>query len=216
MVRTDKDVAKKTEGLSCLIIPSGLAGLSIRQIEKTGQKSTGFCEIHFDKVQVPAEFLLGEEGQGWKQMVPLLNGERTCFAAVCIGIAQAAFTDAISYMEQRSAFGKTINHFQVLQHYVADMKTSIDASQLLTYRAAWLETQGRPLAVEATEAILNAANMVSQVTDSGMQIMGGYGYTTEFDMERYWRDARVFRLSPMTSEMARNFIAQSLGMPRSF
>jgi len=216
VLRTGKSAAKKTQGLSCLMIPADAEGISIRQIEKLGQKSTGFCEIHFENVAVPVSHLLGEEGQAWRQMVPLLNGERTCFAAVCLGIAGAAFDDAVAYMEQRTAFGKTINHFQALQHYVADMKTQIDASQLLTYKAAWLESQKRPVALEATEAFLFAANMVSQVTDLGLQIMGGYGYTTEFDMERYWRDGRVFRLSPMTSEMAKNFIAQSLDMPRSY
>jgi acyl-CoA dehydrogenase len=216
MVRTDAKAEKKTQGLSCLMIPAGLDGISIREIEKTGQKSTGFCEIQFDDVAVPVDALLGDEGQGWKQMVPLLNGERTCFAAVCLGIAEAAFADAVKYMEQRSAFGKTINHFQILQHYIAEMKTLIDTSRLLVYKAAWLEAQGKPDALIATEAFLAAATMVSRVTDLGMQIMGGYGYTTEFDMERYWRDARVFRLSPISSEMAKNFIAQSLGMPRSY
>ncbi len=216
MVRTDTKVAKKTEGLSCLMIPADLQGISIRTIEKTGQRSTGFCEVVFNDVEVPLESLLGDEGQAWKQLVPLLNGERTCFAAVCLGIAEAAFKDAVNYMEQRTAFGKTINHFQALQHYVAEMKILIDGSRLLVYKAAWLESQGKPDALIVTEAFHSAATMVSRVTDLGMQIMGAYGYTTEFDMERYWRDGRVFRLSPISSEMAKNFIAQSMGMPRSY
>lgn len=216
MVRTDTETTKKTAGLSCLMIPSDLKGINIRQIEKTGQRSTAFCEIQFDDVVVPAKYLLGDEDQGWRQLVPLLNGERTCFAAVCLGIAEAAMQDAVSYMEQRSAFGKTINHFQALQHYIAEMKTLIDASRLMVYKSAWLETNAKTDPVFTTEAFMFAADMVSRVTDLGMQIMGGYGYTTEFDMERYWRDGRVFRLSPITSEMAKNFIAQGMGMPRSY
>ena len=216
MVRTMKNPPKKTQGISCLVIPAELPGMTISQIEKVGQKSTGYCEIHFEDVEVPRENLLGEENKGWYQMVPLLNGERTCFSAICLGIAQAAFEDAVRYMGERTAFGKTINHFQILQHYVADMKTMIDAGQLLTYRAAWLETLGRSVSFEATEAFLACSNMVHRVTDLGLQIFGGYGYTTEFDIERYWRDGRVFRVSPMTTEMAKNFLAQSLGMPRSY
>lgn len=216
MVRTLKNPPKKTQGISCLMIPSKLQGISINPIEKVGQKSTGFCEIHFDNVEVPRESLLGEENNGWYELIPLLNGERTCFSAICLGIAQAAFDDAVRYMGERTAFGKTINHFQILQHYVADMKTMIDAGRLLTYKAAWLETMGKPVSFEATEAFLACSNIVNRVTDLGMQILGGYGYTTEFDMQRYWRDGRVFRISPMTTEMAKNFLAQSLGMPRSY
>lgn len=216
MVRTQKNPPKKSQGISCLMVPSGLPGMTTSLIEKVGQKSTGFCEIHFEDVKVPKKHLIGEENKAWYQLLPLLNGERTCFSAICLGIAQAAFEDAVRYMGERSAFGKTINHFQILQHYIADMKTMIDACQLMTYRAAWSESQGRSVAFEATEAFLASSNMVSRVTDLGMQIMGGYGYTTEFEMERYWRDGRVFRMSPMTSEMARNFLAQSLGMPRSY
>jgi acyl-CoA dehydrogenase len=216
VLRTLRDPPKKAQGISCLIVPSRLPGISINPIEKVGQKSTGFCEIHFDNVEVPRECLLGEENKGWYQLIPLLNGERTCFSAICLGIAEAAFEDAVRYMSERTAFGKTINSFQILQHYVADMKTMIDACQLLTYKAAWLETTGKQVSFEATEAYLACSNMVHRVTDLGMQILGGYGYTTEFDMERYWRDGRIFRISPMTTEMAKNFLAQSLGMPRSY
>ncbi len=216
MVRTLRNPPKKSHGISCLMVPRNSSGISIHPIEKVGQKSTGFCEIHFENVEVSRENLLGEENNGWYQLIPLLNGERTCFSAICLGIAQAAFEDAVRYMSERTAFGKTINHFQILQHYVADMKTMIDAGQLLTYKAAWLETMGKQVSFEATEAYLACSNMVHRVTDLGMQILGGYGYTTEFDMERYWRDGRVFRISPMTTEMAKNFLAQSLGMPRSY
>jgi len=216
MVRTLKNPSKKTQGISCLIIPAKQAGISIRPIEKVGGKTTGFDEIHFENVEVPKENLLGQENNGWYQLVPILNGERTCFSAICIGIAQAAFDDALRYTSEREAFGKTINHFQILQHYIADMKTMIDAGRLLTYRAAWLEATGQPFSFESAEAFLACSNIVHQVTDKGIQILGGYGYSTEFDMERYWRDGRAFRISPLTSEMAKNFLAQSLGMPRSY
>jgi len=216
VLRTLRDPPKKTQGISCLIVPRSLPGISINPIEKIGQKSTGFCEIHFDNVEVPRECLLGEENKVWYQLIPLLNGERTCFSAICLGIAEAAFEDSLRYMKERTAFGKTIGSFQILQHYLADMKTMIDAGRLLMYKAAWLETMGKQVGFEATEAYLACSNIVNRVTDLGMQILGGYGYTTEFDMQRYWRDGRVFRISPMTTEMAKNFLAQSLGMPRSY
>lgn len=216
VLRTLKKPAKKTEGISCLIIPARQAGVSIRPIEKVGGKTTGFDEIHFDNVEVPRENLLGEENNGWYQLLPVLNGERTCFSAICIGIAQAAFEDALRYTGEREAFGKTINHFQILQHYIADMRTMIDAGRLLTYKAAWLEATGQPFSFESAEAFLTCSNIVHEVTDKGIQILGGYGYSAEFDMERYWRDARAFRISPITNEMAKNFLAQSLGMPRSY
>ncbi len=216
VVRTLKDPPKRTQGISCLIIPSRQKGVSIRPIEKVGGKTTGFDEIHFDNVEIPRENLLGEENNGWYQLLPALNGERTCFSAVCIGIAQAAFEDALRYTSEREAFGKTINHFQILQHYIADMKTMIDAGRLLTYKAAWLEATGQAFSFESAEAFLACSNVVHEVTDKGIQILGGYGYSTEFDLERYWRDARAFRISPITNEMAKNFLAQSLGMPRSY
>lgn len=216
VVRTLKNPPKKTKGISCLIIPTRQAGVSIRPIEKVGGKTTEFDEIHFENVEVPKENILGEENNGWYQLLPVLNGERTCFSAICIGIAEAAFEDALRYTSEREAFGKTINHFQILQHYIADMKTMIDAGRLLTYKAAWLEATGQPFSFESAEAFLVCSNSVHEVTDKGLQILGGYGYSTEFDMERYWRDARVFKISPITNEMARNFLAQSLGMPRSY
>lgn len=216
MVRSQKDPARKTDGLSCLMIPTGSPGISIRLIDKVGQKSTGFCDVHFEEVFVPRDALVGEENNAWRQVVPLLNGERICFSAVCLGIAEAAFADAREYMGLRSAFGRTIEHYQVLQHHLVDMRAMIDSARLLTWKAAWMDAHGRPAAFEATEALLVAGQMVSKVTDLGMQVMGGYGYTTEFDMERHWRDGRVFRLSPMTTEMARNFLAQGMGMPRPY
>jgi len=216
VVRTLKNPPKRTQGISCLIVPAGQEGITIRPIEKVGGKTTGFDEIHFENVEVPKENLLGEEKSGWYQLLPVLNGERTCFSAICVGIAQAAFEDALRYTGEREAFGKTINHFQILQHYIADMKTMIDAGRLLTYKAAWLEATGKPFSFESAEAFLACSNIVHEVTDKAIQILGGYGYSTEFDMERYWRDARAFRISPITNEMARNFLAQSLGMPRSY
>jgi acyl-CoA dehydrogenase len=216
IVRTLDDQPKRTQGLTCLLIAPDTPGVELRRIDKAGQRATEFFEVRFDDVRVPASQRIGPEHDAWRSLVPLLNGERTMFAGICLGLAKTAFADALRYTAERSAFGKTINHFQALQHHVADMKLAIDSCELLAYRAAWLESAGRPTALEATQAFLASAQMVSMVTDLGLQLMGGYGYTTDFDMERYWRDARVFRVSPITTEMAKNVVAQGLGMPRSY
>lgn len=216
VARSRSNVAKRSEGISCFVVPAGSDGISVTPIEKTGQRATTFCEIHFSDVFVPGDAVLGTEGDAWGEIAPLLSSERTCFAAVCVGIAKAAFDDALTYVQHRSAFGKTIAHFQVLQHHLVDMRTAIDAAEVVVQRAAWREASGKPYVLDATEALLVASQMASSVTDIGMQLMGGYGITTAFDMERYWRDARIFRVSPITTEVAKNVIAQQLGLPRSF
>lgn len=216
VARSRTGVERRSDGISCFAVPAGADGLTIRPIEKVGQRGTTFCEVHLENVLVAEDALLGTEGASWKELVPLLSSERTCFAAICVGLAKAAFDDALAYVHQRTAFGKTIAHFQALQHHLVDMHRLIVGAELVVHRAAWLESAGRPYAMDATEALLVASEMASTVTDLGVQLLGGYGLTEEFDMERYWRDARVFRVSPVTSDVAKNVIAQQLGLPRSF
>jgi alkylation response protein AidB-like acyl-CoA dehydrogenase len=214
MARTDPAPEKRSHGLTCLAVPRATEGVSIRRIEKMGQRATPFCEVSFQRATVPAAARIGDEGQAWRQLVPMLVSERTCFAAVCVGIARAAFDDACGYADQRTAFGRTIDHFQAIQHHLVNMRTLIDTAELVTYKAAWAESEGKSVTFEATQALLVAAEAVGVVTDLGVQILGGYGVTTEFDAERYWRDARIFRVSPITSEVARNVLARGLNLPQ--
>lgn len=205
---------KRSAGVSCFAVPAGTPGMSIRPIEKMAQKATTFCEITFENTPVDEAAVVGTIDNAWREMVPLLASERTIFAAACIGIARAAFSDAREYASQRTAFGRTIDSYQVVQHHFVDMHRSIESTSLQTRYAADLEVSGEPFAVMATQALLAASEMASFVTDLGLQILGGYGITDEFAMQRYWRDARVFRVSPVTTEVAKNVIAQSLGLPR--
>jgi acyl-CoA dehydrogenase len=216
IVRTRVNSASRSDGLSCLLIPTTAEGLSIQPIGKVGQRSAPFYDVYLSDVEVPAEQLIGDEHQAWQQLLPLLGAERALFAAICLGIARQAFADAVEYSLAREAFGRTIAHFQAIQHHIADMKTMIDGSELLTYRAAWLAASGRSAGTEATQALMVAATTANDVADRGMQILGAASYTEEFDMERYWRDARAFRVSPVTTEVAKNVIARDVGLPRSY
>ncbi len=216
VLRTAPPSERRSEGLSCLLIPSTAAGVEIARIEKAGQRSTPFYEVRFAEARVAANCLVGEENDAWRRFAPRLGAERALFAAVCLGLARRAFAEALEYSLERPAFGRPIGAFQAIQHRLVDMKTLIDSTELLTYRAAWLESTGRQAAAEATQAFLAAASTAGRVTDAGMQILGAAGYTTDFDMERHWRDARAFQVSPVTTEVAKNTLARALGLPRSY
>ena len=146
----------------------------------------------------------------------MLNNERILTAALTMGEQQAAFEDALQYAKERHAFGRPIGQFQAVQHKIAWMRTKVELSRLLLYKAAWLQSLGRDCAIEANMAKLVCANHATEVTDMGMQIFGGYGYSREYDMQRYWRDCRLHRVGPVSDEMILNFIGERLGLPRSY
>lgn len=216
VTRTQKDPEKRSRGLSILVIPADAKGVTITPIETVGIWGTGTNEVLFDDVAVPRENLLGEEGGGWYHLTKTLNNERILTAATDVGIAQAALEDMVDYAKEREAFGRPIGEYQAIQHYIADSAVELETARLLTYKAAWLETHGKPCDVEATMAKLWAANVACRAADKGIQVLGGYGYTMEFDMQRYWRDSRLNRLGPISDEMARNYIAMKLGLPKSY
>jgi alkylation response protein AidB-like acyl-CoA dehydrogenase len=137
-------------------------------------------------------------------------------AAMCTGILQGVLEDAVAYAKERDAFGKPIGAMQAIQHGIADIAMKLETARLHTYRAAWLQRAGRPCGVEATMAKCLAAEYATEAADFGIQILGGYGYAQEYNMQRYWRDARLYRIGPISSEMSRNYIGESLGLPRSF
>jgi acyl-CoA dehydrogenase len=210
------DHDKPSKGLTVFLVDAKSPGLNARPIPKLGLRSLGSCEVQIDNVFVPAENILGGLDQGWSQIVGSLNSERIMTAAMCSGILQGVLEDAVVYANDRKAFGKRIGSFQAIQHKIAAMAMNLETSRLHTYRAAWLLRAGRPCGVESTTAKCLAAEYAVHGADDGIQILGGYGYSDEFNMHRYWRDARLFRIGPITTEMAHNYIGESLGLPRSF
>ncbi len=216
LARTDKQAARPAQGVTAFLVPNPSEGLTIRQIPKLGMRGFGSCEVFLDDVFVPDRFVVGEVGRGWYQMLTTLNNERILVAATCTGIIDGVLEDAVEYLKQREAFGKTIGHFQSLQHYVADMAIWQREAELLTYLAAWRQQRNEPCGVESNMAKIAASEYAGKAADLGIQILGGMGYAAETDMQRYWRDARLYRIGPITNEMARNLVAESFGLPRSF
>jgi alkylation response protein AidB-like acyl-CoA dehydrogenase len=210
------DGERAHHGLSMFLVDGDAPGLTATPLPKIGMRALNSCELAFEDVFVPNDMILGEEGSGWKQVLTSLNSERIMTAAMCTGILRGVLEDAVLYAQQREAFGKPIGAMQAIQHGIADIKMNLETAWLHTYRAAWLERAGRPCAVESATAKVLASEAAVAGADYGIQVLGGYGYSQETDMQRYWRDARLYRIGPISSEMARNFIGESLGLPRSF
>lgn len=216
VARTDPNAAKPAKGVTIFLVPNPSEGLEVRQIPKVGMRSVGSCEVFLDDVFVPDTQVVGDVNQGWYQMLQTLNNERIMVAALCTGVLDGVIEDAVAYLGQRTAFGKPIGQFQVLQHYLADMVMWRKQAELVTYEAAWRQEQGLPCGVESTMAKVIASEHAGRAADLGLQMLGGMGYALETNMQRYWRDVRLYRIGPITSEMARNVVAESYGMPRSF
>jgi alkylation response protein AidB-like acyl-CoA dehydrogenase len=165
---------------------------------------------------VSDDLVVGEPGRGFHQLLPTLNNERIITASSSLGILDAVLDDGLAHLLSRHAFGRPIGQFQALQHKIADITAWQHQSELLVRRAAWLQSLGRPCGLEATLAHTVSAEYASQAADIGIQLLGGLGYAMETDMQRYWRDSRLYRIAPITTEMAKNMIAESHGLPRSF
>jgi acyl-CoA dehydrogenase len=216
IARTAPPGVKKHQGVSLFLVPAKAPGVTIHEIPKLGMRAIGSCDVFLENVFVPDDLMLGEEGRAWYMLLPTLNNERIMLAAFCIGIIDGVLEDAVAYMKEREAFGKKIGEFQILQHYVANIAMWQKQSELMVLNAAWLQANGRPCGNESNMAKVVASECAVQAADLGIQILGGMGYSAETDMQRYWRDARLFRIGPVTNEMARNSIAEVMGLPRSF
>ncbi|MBI3949776.1 MAG: acyl-CoA/acyl-ACP dehydrogenase [Acidobacteria bacterium] len=214
--RTNENVQKKVDGISVFLVDRATPGVSTRKLDKIGIRATPSYEVFYDNVRASKENLIGQLDKGMYQMFGMLNNERILTAALCLGEAQAAFEDALAYAKERYAFGKPIGQFQAIQHKLSWMQTKVELARLITYKAAWLQSLGRDCAVEANMAKLVSANHACEVTDMGMQILGGYCYSREYDMQRYWRDCRLHKVGPVSDEMVLNFIGEKLGLPRSY
>ena len=216
IARNNKNAKKKSEGVSIFFVPRESEGVRVTPLAKMGMRALCSCSVVFDNVFVPDDLLLGEEGQVWKQATNTLNNERIMNAASCVGMMDGVLEDALEYLQIRKAFGRPIGQFQALQHYVADISMWRKQAELMLYNTAWLQSKGRPCAMEAAMTKTIASEYVCKAADKGISILGGMGYSAETDMQRYWRDARLMQIGPVSNEMARNMIAEGLGLPRSF
>jgi alkylation response protein AidB-like acyl-CoA dehydrogenase len=206
--RTDAGTAG-ARGVSCFVLDDTHVTVT-REEEKLGLNSSTTSDLVLDGALVERDRLLHEEGRGFRVAMATLDGGRIGIAAQALGIAQAAYDVARAYALEREQFGRRIAEFQAIQWKLADMATEIDAARLLTYRAAWLKQQGRPHTEEGAKAKLFASEMARRQTGEAIQILGGYGYTKEFPVERYYRDAKVTEIYEGTSEIQRLVIARSI------
>jgi len=213
VTRTDPDV-NRYEGLSILMVPRETPGITINKLKKLGGRIISTCEIFFDDVRVNRELILGGPealNQGWTQLLKQLDIERIMMGALHVAIAEKAFADALDYAKQRQQFGSPIATYQMVVQLLADMKTQIEAARWLTYRAAWLKDRGLPCSLEASCCKLFATEMAKKVTQDGMQVMGGYGYMMDSDMQRYVRDALLGTIGGGTNQIQRLIIGKLLG-----
>ena len=206
--RTDPETAG-ARGISCFVLDAAHVTVT-REEEKLGLNSSTTSDLVLESVHVDRDRLLHEEGRGFRVAMATLDGGRIGIAAQALGIAQAAYDVARAYAQEREQFGRRIADFQAIQWKLADMATEIDAARLLTYRAAWLKQQGRPHTEEGAKAKLFASEMARRQTGEAIQILGGYGYTKEFPVERYYRDAKITEIYEGTSEIQRIVIARSI------
>ncbi len=205
------DRSKGHKGISAFLVPASVKGFSRgRADDKVGIRASGSCTLFFEDVVIPERFRLGGEGEGFKVAMQTLDGGRIGIAAQALGIAQAAYEEAVAYAKDRKAFGKPITQFQAIQFMLADMATEIDAARLLVWRAAWMKDQGVRHSGESAMAKLYASEMCERVTSKAIQVHGGYGYVKEYDAERHWRDSRITEIYEGTSEIQRLVIAANV------
>jgi len=200
-----------SRSLSLILVPTDARGLTIGPAEKKmGLHGSPTHAVTYEDVRVPLGNLVGEEGRGLQQTLSTLDGGRISIGAISIGLAQAAYEYALAYAKERQAFGQPIANFEAIQWMLADAATEIEAARGLLYKAAWLKQQGRPFVKEAAMAKLFATEMAERVCRNAIQIHGGYGYSSEYPVERIYRDARLMTIGEGTSEIQRMVIARNI------
>jgi alkylation response protein AidB-like acyl-CoA dehydrogenase len=203
--------ARRQKGISAFILEKGMAGFSAAPpYRKLGLHASNTAELVLDNVRVPADNLCGELNMGFVNTMQVLEGGRIAMAAMAVGIAQGALDQALAYMKQRSAFGRTLAEFNGLQGMIAEIGTEVDAARLLTLRAATLKDRGEPVRVAASMAKVFASEVAMKAATKSLQIHGGAGYITEFPIERMFRDAKLTEIGEGTSEVQRMVIARDL------
>jgi len=203
--------AAGTKGVSAFIVEKGTPGFAPgKKEDKLGMRASDTSEVLFENCRIPAEQLLGEEGQGFINTMQVLDAGRIGIAALAVGLAQGAYEAALSYARERKAFGKTIASFQAIQWKLADAATKIEAARLLTYRAAYLKQKGQRTTLESSMAKLYASEIAVKVADDCVQIHGGYGFVKDYPAEKYFRDVKLTTIGEGTSEIQRLVIARQL------
>lgn len=206
MARTGEPGAK---GVSAFLVPADLPGVSVGKPEKKmGQQGAHVCDVHFDGAPVPAANRLGEEGEGFRIAMRVLDRGRLHIAAVCVGIAERLIADSVAYAAERRQFGKPLAEFQLIQAMIADSKTETMAAKALVLEAAELKDRGEPITLEAAAAKYFASETVGRVADRAVQIFGGAGYIADYGVERLYRDVRLFRIYEGTSQIQQLVIAR--------
>lgn len=209
MAITNKDASKK--GISAFILEQGMPGLIIGKKEnKLGMRASETVQLTFENLEVPAENLLGEEGMGFINAMQVLEGGRISIAAVSLGLAQGCLNESLKYSQERHQFGKPLSSFQATQFKLAEMKTNIDAARMLTFRAAKMKDDGLPNIKEAAMAKLFASEIAEKASSETVQIHGGYGFTKDYPVEKYFRDVKLLTIGEGTSEIQRIVIAREV------
>ena len=202
--------------ISAFLVPTDTPGFTVGpHYRKLGWRASDTHELAFDDVRVPEDAMLGERGSGFAQFLKTLDDGRVAIAALAVGLQQGCVDESVKYAKEREAFGRPIGGFQGLQFKIADMKTRLETSRLAVYKAAWLKDQGRPYKAEASLAKLYATECAVTSAREAVQVHGGYGFTEEFPVARYYRDSKVLEIGEGTSEVQRVLIARDLGLPNT-
>jgi len=219
LVRTTPldEVARKTQGLTLLLADLQSPQVEIRPIDKLGRNAVVSCEVTFDDLEVPVDHRVGEEGKGFTYLLDGLNPERILIAAEALGIGRVAIERAVAYANERVVYGRPIGKNQGIAFPLADAYAHLHAAGLVVREAGWRYDHGLPCGEQANLAKLLAADAAFTAADRAMQTHGGFGYASEYDIDRYWKEARLMRLAPIPQEMVLNFVAEHvLGLPRSY
>jgi len=209
--RTDPE-AHYRDGLTLFLVSNDIPGVECRKLDMLGRYCHGTYEIFLHDVRVPQDRVIGGVNKGWNCLLGGLQYERLTTSAGYYGCSQAVVDMALAYAKERTQFGKPIGSNQVIAHTLADLQTEVDAARLLTWRAAWMMEQGRDALREISMAKLMGSETFAKAAAAGMQIMGGYGYNLEYDMQRYFRDSRSVTIGAGTSQIQRNLIAGLMGL----
>ena len=206
---TDKE--KGSKGISAFVLEKGWEGFNVGKKEnKLGMRASDTAELIFENVKVPAENLIGEEGEGFKQAMQILDGGRIAIAALSLGIAEGAFEASLKYAKERKQFNKALAEFQGIQFKLSDMATDIEAAKLLVYKAATDKDEGRPINLSAAIAKYFASEIATKATNEAIQIHGGYGFMKEFPVEKLYRDVKLMTIGEGTSEVQKMIIARNV------
>jgi alkylation response protein AidB-like acyl-CoA dehydrogenase len=196
------------------LVPGDTPGIAMTELPKLGNNCMPSFDIGFDNVDVPRDALMGEEGRGFRHLMSTLAASRASMAATVTGCAQAAVDAALRHARERVQFARPIGANQVIRHRLADMQMRVDQSRLVVRHLAWLIATGRPCRREAAQAKIIATECLQDVTQHGMQILASAGYAAESDMQRYWRDARLYSFGEGTNEILRDLVAREMGLPQ--